>query len=102
MYLGNIVSYGGGFDVQGDPGHGNDQDGSERLQAILWKLLSGDRAFRQPCKFIGTKESVYTYIQNSSTPTGLISDTNMVAVSLLFGHQYRGRYVILKHSIGTI
>ena len=35
---------------------------------------------QQLCKFIGTKESVC--IRKSSTPTGLVWDTNMIAVSM--------------------
>ena len=37
---------------------------------------------QQPCKFIGTKESFY--IRKEINSTGLVWDTNMVAVSLFW------------------
>ena len=38
---------------------------------------------RYLCKFIATKESVFSQ-ERSSTPTGLVWDTNMAAVSLFW------------------
>ena len=51
------------------------------IQAALPILCFHSRGLQDLCKF-GTKESVY--IKKSSTPTGLVWDTNMAAVSLLW------------------